>query len=479
MTAWPTRPGHASPWLTADGWRRLFRDRPIIPLLVPARHPRRASASSSGRASSRRTGSARSSRAAVPLAILAGCQTLTMLTGGIDLSVGAVASMTGFVVATLVGGQGLGVGIIVALSVAALAGLVTGIGVGVFRVHPLIMTLGMGLVVLGFANVWQLQMVQTGAGVPPELRTLGRGHAAAGHPEQPARLRAARARSSCSACGGPATAGCCTRSATTRSPRACPAPARGRCSSCCTCSRRCWPAIAGFLHLRADQRRQRDPRRLATCCRRSRPRSSAGRRSWAAAAAIGGTIVGALILTVLTSLLTSLGLPGGGPPDPVRRDHRRRRGRLHARDRRDLTGASDAPSASRHLGLDLGGTNIKWAVVEHDARRRGGVVDRDQVPTPAADGPDAVVGRLAEVGRRGDRRGARASPRSGSASPGCTTRRRARRGSSSTSRGLGRRARWPGPVGDALGVPSALDQRRAGVRAGRAAARGRRAAPRR
>ena len=25
-----------------------------------------------------------------------------------------------------------------------------------FRVHPLIMTLGMGLVVLGFANVWQL-----------------------------------------------------------------------------------------------------------------------------------------------------------------------------------------------------------------------------------------------------------------------------------------------------------------------------------
>ena len=55
-------------------------------------------------------------RAAVPLAILAGCQTLTMLTGGIDLSVGAVASMTGFVVATLVGGPGLGVAILVALS---------------------------------------------------------------------------------------------------------------------------------------------------------------------------------------------------------------------------------------------------------------------------------------------------------------------------------------------------------------------------
>ena len=40
------------------------------------------------RASSTPTGSASTLRAAVPLAILAGCQTLTMLTGGIDLSVG-------------------------------------------------------------------------------------------------------------------------------------------------------------------------------------------------------------------------------------------------------------------------------------------------------------------------------------------------------------------------------------------------------
>ena len=33
----------------------------------------------------------------------------------------------------------------------------------------------MGLVVLGLANVWQLQMVQTGSGVPGSLRTLGSG----------------------------------------------------------------------------------------------------------------------------------------------------------------------------------------------------------------------------------------------------------------------------------------------------------------
>jgi ribose transport system permease protein len=112
-------------------------------------------------------------RAAIPLAILAGCQTITMLTAGIDLSVGAVASMSGFLVATLVGEVGLVLALVIALIISALVGAVTGTGVGIFRVHPLIMTLGMSLVVLGLANVWQLQMVQTGAGVPDELRTLG------------------------------------------------------------------------------------------------------------------------------------------------------------------------------------------------------------------------------------------------------------------------------------------------------------------
>jgi ribose transport system permease protein len=163
-----------NPWLTAAAWRGLFRDRPMIPLLVllgvlivvsELVRP--------GVVSPQWVGTIL--RAAVPLAILAGCQTLAMLTGGIDLSVGAVASMTGFVLATLVGGPGLAAGIAIALVIAALAGLVTGVGVGVFRVHPLIMTLGMGLVVLGLANVWQIVMVQTGSGVPASLRSLGIG----------------------------------------------------------------------------------------------------------------------------------------------------------------------------------------------------------------------------------------------------------------------------------------------------------------
>jgi glucokinase len=56
-----------------------------------------------------------------------------------------------------------------------------------------------------------------------------------------------------------------------------------------------------------------------------------------------------------------------------------------------------APSVSRHLGLDIGGTNIKWVVVEHDAVAWR-VIDRGQIATLAAEGPDAVVSRLGAVG---------------------------------------------------------------------------------
>ena len=171
MSATAETPGRR---MTSRSLRNLMRDYPLVPLTglllvlvvaVEIGQPGTVRPSWAGVVI----------RAAIPLAILAGCQTLTMLTGGIDLSVGYVASMAGFVTATLVGPVGVPLAIVVALVVAAIGGLISGIGVGVFRVHPLIMTLGMGLVVLGFSNVWQLQMVQTGAGVPDALRTLGVG----------------------------------------------------------------------------------------------------------------------------------------------------------------------------------------------------------------------------------------------------------------------------------------------------------------
>ena len=165
-------PASRPKWLSAEGLRTLLRERQIIPLLIllallvvlsEVIRPGIVSANWAGVMV----------RASIPLAILAGCQTLTMVTAGIDLSVGAVASMSGFLVATLVGDQGLIVAMLIALLVSALFGLFTGIGVGVLRVHPLIMTLGMSLVILGLANVWQVRRVQTGAGVPSQFRTVG------------------------------------------------------------------------------------------------------------------------------------------------------------------------------------------------------------------------------------------------------------------------------------------------------------------
>jgi ribose transport system permease protein len=164
--------GARTPRLSAAALRGTFRDRPLIPLigllvlLAVANAVIQPDIINPGWLG-------RTLMAAIPLSILAGCQTLTFLTGGIDLSVGAVASMSGFMAATLVGHQGLLVALLVPLAIAAIAGAVTGVGVGVFRVHPLIMTLGMSLVVLGLANVWQLVMVQTGSGVPTQLRWIG------------------------------------------------------------------------------------------------------------------------------------------------------------------------------------------------------------------------------------------------------------------------------------------------------------------
>jgi len=162
----------AQRWRSADAWRQLFRERQVIPLLVflgaliliyAIAKPGIVDANWTGVIL----------RSAVPLAILAGCQTLAMLTGGIDLSVGAVASMAGFMVATLLNSDGLAFGIAVGLGAALLAGLLNGVGIGVFRVNPLIMTLGTSLVVLGLANAWQIKMVVAGATPPPEFRYIG------------------------------------------------------------------------------------------------------------------------------------------------------------------------------------------------------------------------------------------------------------------------------------------------------------------
>lgn len=112
---------------------------------------------------------------AVPLAILAACQTLTMLTGGIDLSAATVATMSAFIMATQVTTHDPAVAILIAVIPAVLIGLANGIGVGVFRVHPLIMTLGTSLIGTGVLQVYQRTVIATGSAVPETLAWLGTG----------------------------------------------------------------------------------------------------------------------------------------------------------------------------------------------------------------------------------------------------------------------------------------------------------------
>lgn len=112
---------------------------------------------------------------AIPLALLAGCQTMTMLTGGIDMSVGTVASVSAFVLGSQVLHHDPAVSILIAMTPAILVGLVNGIGVGVFRVHPLIMTLGTGLIAFGGLQVYQRTVIASGFDVPAWLEWIGTG----------------------------------------------------------------------------------------------------------------------------------------------------------------------------------------------------------------------------------------------------------------------------------------------------------------
>jgi glucokinase len=57
----------------------------------------------------------------------------------------------------------------------------------------------------------------------------------------------------------------------------------------------------------------------------------------------------------------------------------------------------DGSAATRHIGLDLGATNLKWAVVEH-AADEWRTIATGQEPTRAG-GPDAVVPQLGDVAR--------------------------------------------------------------------------------
>ncbi len=112
---------------------------------------------------------------AIPLAMLAACQVLTMLTAGIDLSAGIVATVSAFVCATLSSVWGVTPAVLVALASGLVVGTVNGLGVGLVRVHPLIMTLGTGLIATGCLQVYQRLVINAGSEIPEFLAWLGTG----------------------------------------------------------------------------------------------------------------------------------------------------------------------------------------------------------------------------------------------------------------------------------------------------------------
>jgi ribose transport system permease protein len=112
---------------------------------------------------------------AAPLAIMGGGQTLVMLTGGIDLSVASVATGAAYLLATSATSSGATAAIALALLVGLIVGVINGIGVALLRVQPLVMTLGTGLMTGGALIVYSQHMMASQPHVPEIIQTLGAG----------------------------------------------------------------------------------------------------------------------------------------------------------------------------------------------------------------------------------------------------------------------------------------------------------------
>jgi ribose transport system permease protein len=116
-------------------------------------------------------------RLAVFLGVIAAGQTLVIASGGegIDLSAGAVVTLTAIVAYTIVNGQNENVplALLAVVVVGALVGLANGIGIMFLRISPLVMTLGMAGVVTGLILVLTHGSV-TGAIAPIMTQLIAR-----------------------------------------------------------------------------------------------------------------------------------------------------------------------------------------------------------------------------------------------------------------------------------------------------------------
>lgn len=111
---------------------------------------------------------------AAPLGIMAAGQTILMLTGGIDLSIAMIATGAAYVAGNQ-SPSGAAIAIALGIVVGVIAGAANGVGVGVFNVNPLIMTLAMSAILLGLFTAWTQGWLQGSTSVAPFIKELGGG----------------------------------------------------------------------------------------------------------------------------------------------------------------------------------------------------------------------------------------------------------------------------------------------------------------
>lgn len=114
-------------------------------------------------------------RQAAPLGIAAIGQTLVLLMGGIDLSVGAVMSLVNILATSIMAGSNGNVfaGVVVCLGASALTGLLNGLIVTRFKMPPFLITMAMSTVIQGIMYVYT-KGVPKGS-IPDSFRVISEG----------------------------------------------------------------------------------------------------------------------------------------------------------------------------------------------------------------------------------------------------------------------------------------------------------------
>jgi ribose transport system permease protein len=106
----------------------------------------------------------------VVIGIVAIGMTFVILTGGIDLSVGSVAGLSGIVLGLSMREMPIGIALVLSIACGALIGLLSGFLIAVFGLAPFVVTLGMMAICRSLAYVISGQ--QSISDVPPALARL-------------------------------------------------------------------------------------------------------------------------------------------------------------------------------------------------------------------------------------------------------------------------------------------------------------------